>query len=313
MNKALYVVVPTAILFSGINFSQFTPQPSEPGMKDMQGHLSGLRKDAPDQVLFCHVDVPVGNPLIKDKLDKEIQKHLNDYAGVRLLFKRSLRYRKVFQEILRAHGVPEDMFYLSMAESALTNAISPKGAKGFWQFMETAADEFGLEVSQTVDERYHPEKSTIAASKYFLQAYDSFGDWSLVAASYNMGRTGLYRAMEQQQIENYFTLDLNAETSHYLYRILGIKIVLEEPHRFGLDFEEFGSYDEIPYRSVKVNQDIPDLAAFAKEHGVSYPVMKLMNPWLISHELIAKPGKMYEIRFPLTQDLTAAELVVRNS
>ncbi|MEL6133317.1 MAG: lytic transglycosylase domain-containing protein, partial [Bacteroidota bacterium] len=200
--------------------------------------------------------------------------------------------------------------YLSVAESALSNATSPVGAKGFWQFMPATARSYGLEVSATVDERFHPEKATHAASRYLRRSYKDFGDWALVAAAYNMGPSGLRRQLRAQNKDSYYQLKLNRETQNYFYKIMAYKIILDQPYQFVIQIEEKKIHKPLPYKSVYVRQNIDDLAIFAEQNQTDLASLRNLNPWLISHKLITKVGKTYEIRIPLFSNLRADELVV---
>lgn len=279
-------------------------------LRYISGHLSVLDMTAPEGLTFCGKPVPLERPDVRLRLEKELQRLLRFPAGVHLTLKRANRYHDHFQRILRSRDIPEDFFYLAIAESNLANQTSPAGAQGFWQFMAPTARQYGLEVSATVDERFHPEKATWAATAYLRDAHAHFGDWALVAAAYNMGGYGLSRAIDRQQSDDYFALDLNAETSRYLYRILAYKCLFEHPHRYGVTVHRASLYQPIPYSVVLVQTDIPDLEAFADQHETSYRTLKTLNPWLTGAALQVAPGKTYEIRFPLTQDLSATELLV---
>ncbi|MEO1450696.1 MAG: lytic transglycosylase domain-containing protein, partial [Bacteroidota bacterium] len=208
------------------------------------------------------------------------------------------------------NGIPEDFFYMAVAESNLANASSPVGAQGFWQFMKPTARHYGLEISETVDERFHPTKATYAAVRYLKDLYREFGDWTLVAAAYNMGSPRLHRAIKAQGTDDYFALKLNRETSRYIYRILSFKSLLEEPWRYGIALEPQELYNPIPYRKVEITESNPNLATFAQEQGVGYLKLRTLNPWLITHHLDVPAGKSYEIRLPIQENLQAHELFV---
>ena len=281
-------------------------------LRHLAGHLSVMQRGIPTDLDFCGMPVPLEQDLVRDRLHKEVKQHLRYPAGARMLYKRSHRYQDRFQRILRSQGIPEDFFYLAMAESGLANLKSPVGARGFWQFMEGTARQYGLEVSSTVDERYHPEKATYAACRYLKTHHKQFGDWALVAASYNMGGGGLSRAINTQSKNDYFSLKLNRETQRYLYRILSYKIMMEYPEDFDIDVNRQEVSHPIAYSMVEVTENIADLATFAKAHGSSYLMLKTLNPWLIADKLVVSPGKTYEIRFPLVEAVRANELVIES-
>lgn len=314
ISKLLYLLIPIL----GLAFGSFFQNPSQSSssqqnLKHISGHLSVINFGAPSSLNFAGEEVPLQNAQIKQKLDREIARNVKYYSGSLLTMKRANRYRDTFLKILRAKGVPEDFFYLAVAESNLANASSPVGAQGFWQFMENTALEYGLEISATVDERYHPEKSTHAAANYLLASYRQFNNWALVAAAYNMGGPGLQRVMDQQTAKNYYGLNLNRETARYMYRILGFKCIIDQPDRYGFTFEEKDLYQPIPYKVVKVSENIDDLRTFAQQNGSTYQILKNMNPWLISDHLEVKPGKVYEVRFPLKGEIHANELLLQSS
>ncbi len=114
---------------------------------------------------FCEEDVPTDNFDIRERLDRELTVNTYWHSSTVLSIKAKLRYFPTMDRILREEGVPTDLKYIAVAESALRNVVSPAGAKGFWQFMKGTGVEYGLEINDEVDERYHLEKSTRAAAK----------------------------------------------------------------------------------------------------------------------------------------------------
>ena len=177
-------------------------------------------------------------------------------------------------------------------------ARSGAGAAGLWQFMPTTAREFGLEVNNHVDERYHVEKSTAAACRYLKQAYARFGNWVSVAASYNAGQGRISREAERQYEENALDLHLVEETSRYVYRILAAKTLFANPQAFGFYLKAEELYPPIPFREIKVEETIEDLARFAKGRGINYALLRNMNPWIRSHSLPVHNHRTYFIRIP---------------
>ncbi|HXH20225.1 MAG TPA: lytic transglycosylase domain-containing protein, partial [Chitinophagales bacterium] len=188
--------------------------------------------------------------------------------------------------------------YMALAESGLRNVISPSNAVGFWQIVESSGRELGLEVNNVVDERYHIGLSTAAACKYLKASHDEFGSWTLAAASYNMGRHRLKRIIREQKVNSYYDLFLNDETSRYVFRILALKQILENAEKYGFYLSGKDLYEPIPCRTVPVENDIDDLAAFALENGTNYKTLKILNPWLRQPYLKVKPGKTYSIQLP---------------
>lgn len=309
MSKLVYFLVPLGILLCGITLVNLQESNSVHDLKYMSDHLTVINTDLPPGLNFCGEAVPLDKLEVKRRLQKELDKHLKYQASTRLLIKRINRFQATILPILEAQGIPEDFFYLAIAESALSNVTSSKGAKGFWQFMPAAAKYYGLEISETVDERLNLEKATLAACKYLKDSYKRYGDWSLVAASYNMGPTGLNRAIKTQGTNDFYQLRLNRETGHYLYRILGLKCVLDNPTRYGIKVSDLYSVKNYAFRYKKIREDIANLSVYAQEQGTTVEELKSLNPWLISNKLRVADGKTYKLKVPAThmnQPLVAA-------
>jgi hypothetical protein len=254
--------------------------------------------DLPKELSFAGEQVPLDIEDVKERLEREIYVNAYWQSNMILLMKRSSKFLPDLEQMLKESGVPDDFKYLAMAESALMNVASPAGAKGFWQIMESTGREYGLEISKDVDERYHLEKATLAASKYLKKAHARFGDWTAVAASYNMGQAGFSRRQDAQFAKNYYDLYLNDETSRYLFRILAFKVIFENPGEFGFHLRESDYYKNPVLKKVTVSSDIKDLASWAKSQGSTYKELKLYNPWLRDTDLNSKRGKSYEIMLP---------------
>lgn len=254
----------------------------------------------PEQIELAGELLPKDNFDAVERFDRELISNCFRHSGTFLYFKRAKRYFPIIEPILEANGIPDDLKYLAVAESQLTNAVSPAGAKGFWQFMKSSAKERGLEVNDEVDERYHLEKATQAACDYLNEAKKRFGSWFLAAASYNMGKAGLEKAMKNQKAEKYFDLNLNSETSRYVLRILAIKTIMEAPQTYGFHLDEQDYYPAMPkFENIEINTSIDDLADFAEVHQISYRMLKLYNPWLISYKLTNNNNRKYQIRIPI--------------
>jgi len=254
--------------------------------------------DLPKQLTFAGEKVPLEIEDVKERLEREIYVNAYWQSNMILLMKRSSKFLPDIEKMLKEHGIPDDFKYLAMAESALMNVASPAGAKGFWQIMESTGKEYGLEISNDVDERYNLDEATLAASKYLNKAHAKFGDWTAVAASYNMGQSGFSRRQEDQLAKNYYDLYLNDETSRYLFRILAFKVIFENPGEFGFHLRESDFYTTPPLKKVTVTSDIKNLANWAKSQGSTYKDLKLYNPWLRNKDLNIKRGRTYEIMLP---------------
>jgi len=252
----------------------------------------------PENLNFCGEHVPMTRWDVREPLELQVLNTLYRPYTVSLLLKRANRYREPMLQVLREEGVPEDFFYLMVAESHIENATSRVGAQGFWQFMPATATEYGLEVNEYVDERNDPMRACRAACRYFRKAYSLFDNWTLVAASYNMGMGGMRYNLNKQGQMNYYDLLLNAETGAYLYRILAYKILLEKPEAYGFEVYPGDLYEPIATREVVVNESISNLVRFARQNGTTYKLLKQLNPWLLKDELPVASNRQYVLSLP---------------
>jgi hypothetical protein len=252
----------------------------------------------PDELVFAGEPVPLENFDTRESLDKELLVNAYWHSHTLLVLKKTKRYFAIIEPILKKYGIPEDFKYIPMAESNFENARSPVGAVGAWQFLESTAKEYGLEVNNEVDERYHLEKSTEAACKFFQESYAIYQNWTLAAASYNVGRKGINYQIERQQVNNYYDLLLNEETARYIFRVLAFKLITENPQQFGFHLEEEDYYPPLPFQEVEINGSIANMAEFAGQYSINYKMLKLFNPWLRESYLTNKSGKTYLIKIP---------------
>jgi membrane-bound lytic murein transglycosylase D len=263
-----------------------------------EGPSPAVSLNVPENIRFAGEPVPLDLPDVYERLDKELQINTYFHSNTLFLIKRAHRWLPQIAEILKKEGVPDDFKYLPLIESNLLNDISPKNAVGYWQILKSAGKENGLEINNEVDERYDPLKATEAACRYLKKAHKKFGDWTLVAASYNRGMNGLQRALDNQQVDSYYDLYLNEETSRYVFRILAIKEIVENPTRYGFHVNPAHLYQEEPLRFIEVNETIKDLVRFAKQHNANYKQIKRYNPWLRDEQLTVKRGEKYRIALP---------------
>jgi hypothetical protein len=254
--------------------------------------------ELPEVLAFADHEVPLSLFYVRESLERELVINTYWHSSTLMLLKRANRWFPVIDPILKEYGVPDDFRFLCMIESNLTNARSPAGAVGFWQFLEGTAKDFGLEVNKDVDERYHVEKSTHAACRYLLKSYARFQNWALVAASYNAGQKRIAGFIEKQKASSYFDLHMAEETDRYLHRILAMKLIFSSPETYGFYPEVERLYPPLEYELVKVSADVKDLADFAAKHGISYKLLKYFNPWLRSEKLNVKRGHEYEVKIP---------------
>lgn len=252
----------------------------------------------PDQLSFAGESVPLDHFDVRESLDQELLINTYWQSQTLLFLKRANKYFPQIEKLLLENGIPDDFKYLVLAESDLKNAVSPSGAVGIWQLLKGTAQDYGLEVNDEVDERYHFEKSTEAACEYFKDAFELFGSWTMAAASYNMGRRGLIRQVNRQKENQYYDLLLSDETGRYIYRILAIKLILENPDQYGFHVNKSDLYRMVPTYEVKVDSAVADFADFAKKYDINYKILKYFNPWLRDSFLSNKMNKEYLIKIP---------------
>ena len=246
---------------------------------------------------FCGEKVPLHSQDIFERLDREVLKNAYWHSEIILFYKRFGKFWPTIEPIFKKHKIPKDFVYLLMIESGFDNLVSPAGAAGFWQIMEKTGQDFGLEITPELDERYNLEKATDAACRYLKEAYKKFGSWTAVAASYNMGMGGLQKKMNTQNSSNVYDLLLNTETSRYIFRIIAVKEIIEKPEKFGYILKPKDQYKPIKARKVEI-KETTNLYELAKREGVNYKIVRILNPWIRSEKLIAKPGKTYYIDIP---------------
>lgn len=302
----------TAIIFSFTGTEEEKQQLSRNFRKD----YAIFAVQIPENLSFAGERVPIKNMDVRESFDRELLVNTYWQSQTLLFIKRANKYFPVIEEILEKNNIPEDFKYITLAESGLQNVVSPAGAVGYWQLLEGTARDYGLEVNNEVDERYHIEKATEAACKFFQESYEKFGTWTMAAASYNVGRGGLNRQVDRQQESNYYNLLLNMETGRYMYRVLAIKTILENPNKYGFYYDDQDLYQPIDFYEVDVDSTVDDFATFAKNYGTNYKILKYLNPWLRDKYLTNRYKKSYSIKIPKTgsrQFIPQDELTLQSS
>lgn len=252
-----------------------------------------------EDITFAGERVPLEMFNIRERYERELLSTCYFHSNTMLLVKRSSRWFPVIEPILAKYGIPDDFKYLCVAESTLTNAVSPAGAVGFWQFMESTGKEFGLEINKEVDMRYNVELETEAACRYFLKSYEIYNNWTLVAASFNAGTRRLNKFLKEQKVHSYYDLLLADETERYIFRILAFKTILSDPEKYGIYVSKNLEYQPFKYKTVVVTESVDSWADFALEQGITYKLLKIFNPWLRAKSLKVKKGDVYEIKIPV--------------
>jgi hypothetical protein len=287
-----------AVVWTGYSFKSANLNPDISYRQYFNDNYKIFSLSSPDGLTFAEEEIPLHILDVREKLDHELLVNTYWQSQTLLFNKRANRWFPIIEPILKEHGVPDDFKYLAVIESGLTDVVSPAGATGFWQFMKTTGREYGLEINNEVDERYHIEKATAAACEYLKDAHTKYGSWSMAAASYNMGLAGLNKQVARQNVDNYYDLLLNAETGRYMYRILAIKEILSKPAQYGFHFRPQDLYPAYDTRTVIVDGSVDDFAEFAIENGVNYKILKILNPWL-RDKYLTNPGKRtYEVKLP---------------
>lgn len=251
----------------------------------------------PEVITFAGDTIPVDDPDIRERLERELWINVYWHSNTAQLIRKSGRWFPMMDSVLKQEGIPDDFKYLVAIESSFENVTSNKGAVGFWQLMEPTAREFDLQINEEIDERLHPTKSTVAATRLLKRGRAVLGHWSAVAASYNVGITGLKRVMDSQYTDHFYDLLINQETGRYLFRALACKLIFTQPEKYG-----YGKLTPLtPYPTVAANLDstVTDLAYWCRSKGFSYKCFRQVNPWIKSNRLTVSDSiPAYSILLP---------------
>ncbi|WP_435263581.1 lytic transglycosylase domain-containing protein [Tenacibaculum sp. nBUS_03] len=301
MNK-LIRFIPIIILISlALLLMNTISKDKEPVVKNVAESYEIKAIKVPQNMELAGEQVPLGRNDIKERMDRELLVNTYWQSNGLLLIKRAHKFFPIIEPLLKKYDLPDDFKYLCVAESALINIPSSKGAAGYWHFLPSTGREFGLEVNRNVDERYNLEKSTRVAAAYLKKAKKKFGSWTLAAAAYNAGNGRISQRLKQQQVTDYYDLLLNTETGRYVFRILALKEVLSNPEKYGFVFDQEDLYTFPTTYEVKIDTAITNIASFAKNYGITYKDLKIVNPWLRETKLNNKSRKEYIIKIPTSK------------
>lgn len=253
----------------------------------------------PKTVSFAGEQVPMDDMEVRERLDRELLVNTYWHSSTLQNLKLAHRWFPQIEKTFAEHGIPDDFKYVALAESGLRNVVSPAKAEGVWQFLAETGKQYGLKITSEVDERYDVEKSTLAAVKYFKEAYGKFDNWTLAAASYNAGMGAIENSLQYQEVENYYDLYLNTETSRYIFRILAFKTIYENTEKFGFMLDDEDLYKPLTFSTLEVKKSIPNLAEFALQNNTTYKMLRYYNPWLQSTSLTVKPGEVFILKLPV--------------
>ena len=296
---SIITFITLALLIGLFTYSISTDQKPEKSYYDAyKSDYKIFSPPLPKDAIFAGENAPLEIYYVSEKLEKEILVNTYWHSNTLLLFKRANRWLPVINPILKKNNIPSDFVYLALIESGLTQAVSPAGARGFWQLMKPTAISYGLTVNSEIDERYHVEKATQIACDYLNEAYAKFGSWTLAAASYNMGMGGLNKQLDLQKVSNYYDLSLNSETGRYVYRILALKTIFSNPSKYGFQLRETDLYPELETTDIIVDTIQISWADFANSKSISYQMLKELNPWLLTPTLSNSKGEKLIIKIP---------------
>jgi membrane-bound lytic murein transglycosylase D len=262
----------------------------------------------PQSLRLCNEPVPLEKPSVREMLEREFIISVWDQAQVFMWLKRAGRYFAYIEKQLAEAGLPDDLKYLAVAESALrTHVHSNAGAVGPWQFMKNTARHNGLRKNRLTDERYHFENSTEAALKYLKRLHEKFGSWTLAMAAYNCGDARVKRAIKQQKVNDYYRLNLPLETERYIFRIAAAKIIMENPKRYGYNLSSESIYKPIECDTVPVKISLPlHITDVAQALETDFKIIRELNPQFTDYYL---PTGRYELKVPPGLGDKAAEVV----
>ncbi|MBI1837690.1 MAG: lytic transglycosylase domain-containing protein [Flavobacteriia bacterium] len=292
----LLLVVFYQILLISCSPNKVLKNSQDDSVKSAQPILFSIPK-LPHEMIFCGEKIILDDEDIRERLDKEVLLNAYYHSATIGIMKRAHRFFPQIERILKKENIPTDFKYLACIESSLNQAVSPAGAQGFWQFMPFTAKEFNLEMSVEVDERLNIEKSTYAACGYLRHAQDTLKDWLLTAASYNRGIGGVRSDMRWQGTDHYFDTDMNSETGRYTFRILAMKLIMENPKAYGFDVDNIEMYEPFKTKSIIITESIHNIAKWAIEKGCNFKIITKLNPWLKGNKLTIRK-KHYKLLLP---------------
>jgi len=289
------VVIIATFFISSIDFSN----PEEFYKSNTHENYKIKALKLPQNLNLAGEIVPIEKQDIKERMDRELLVNTYWQSNGLLLIKRANKYFPVLEPLLKKYGLPDDFKFLALVESGFIDETSTAGAAGMWHFLKGTAKEYGLEVNNNVDERYHIEKSTKVAADYLKNAKEKLGSWTLAAAAYNAGLYGVSTYLKTQEVDTYYDALLPDETERYIFRILALKEIISNPNKYGFIVNENDLYTLPTTRIVKVDTAITNIARFAKNFGTNYKELKLLNSWLRENKLNNKSRKLYEIKIPV--------------
>lgn len=238
---------------------------------------------------LCGEAVPMNLSQVRERYEKELLLNLGDRPQVLLWIKRCNRYMPYIEDALKSKGLPDDIKYLAVAESALRpHAGSSKGAMGIWQLMPATARKYGLTVDAYKDERRNIYLATPVAINYLIDLKEQFSSWSLALAAYNMGEEGLTTQIMEQKTSDYYNLYLPLETQRFIFRILAIKQILSNTEHYGFQLKPEERYSPLDFDSIDIEcREQTPIQIVAEAANTFFKTIKELNPHLRGYFLQA--------------------------
>lgn len=262
----------------------------------LKDHLAKMYT-LPKVVSFCNERLPLDRWDVWQRLDSEFFSFLVDQRQIILWLKRTGQFFPYIEEELERAGLPDDLKYVTIVESGLrAAATSSAGAAGFWQFIESTGNAYDLEQNSWLDNRRDLYASTQAAIKYLKKLYGMFHDWPLALAAYNCGEGRVQNAMRNQNVQNYYQLELPRETERYVFKIIAAKIILSDPKRYGFHIDEYNLFPPYQFEKVTINlRQSTHLREIAQQYGSYYREIRLLNPEI---QIDSLPAGTHTIKVP---------------
>jgi hypothetical protein len=249
-------------------------------------------------IVFCGDTLDYSNQLVREKIEREFFSLLGEQGQIQLYLKRSAKYFPIIEKSLQEAGLPDDLKYLAVHESALLPSIrSRANAVGLWQFIRQTGRLYKLKINRYIDERRDPEKATEAAMLMLKDLYNIFKSWPLVLASYNGGMGRVRSSIKKHNSESFIDLSLPEETERYYFKIIAVKIVLSEPEKFGFKLQEDDFFTPRDHNKISftVSNSRMSLNEIAKVCGISISNLKNLNPQIRKSYL---PRGVYTLHVP---------------
>lgn len=254
--------------------------------------------------LPCVIEMPY-NTIVR----RYIEMYLGRPKQLAALKRLSEYYFPYFEDQLTSRGLPQELKYLAVIESALnSNIYSRVGAAGLWQFMPSTGKHYGLEVNSLIDERLDPYKSTVAACRMLRSLYRVYGDWNLAIASYNCGPGNVNRAIHRSNGKKDFWEIypwLPAETRGYLPCFIAATFVLSYADEFGICPEDLVEENKLTHKQQLMSLLVDTVMTDRRQHlkqaadvvGIPLEELRKLNPQYMKD--IIPGGKPYPLVLPI--------------